>query len=879
MWWNMDKDNKKTNRGFSLFTVIIAVSFIAILGLLVIYISVSNFYMKVTDLKSKDGFYTAERGLEEIKVGLQQDVGTAMSEAFIKVMENYDKEDSANQSQSDERQERFQDAFIGKLENLLKDIYLEQEKKDGKLYYNIDYLRNDDHLNESHVLTDESRESLKLVSAGERYIEEIKTTQNNKEVVTGIILKNLKIIYVDPKGRASIIKTDICLGTPAVRFPTSSTLPDLMNMVVVANGGIICEAPNQNDDSASDGNNNAITLKGNIYAGLIKDQNITGQIDTTYGPLKGYGNKTSIWVERGAELKVESNNMLVTQAEINVDHSRFSTGPKVQLWTRGITVGSSLSDQAVVTLQGTSYLADDITVASGATASDANITLEGTYYGYGSVESEQKLKEELEERSQSTNKEKEKNLYDTLKAGNIEQYEKSDHSDSYTTADLSSAIMINGKNTTLDLSKIEKMVLSGKSYISASKNPNTDNSDVLTGESITVKGSQLAYLAPAEILGNESEDDSNLTNPVEYTEENIEKFSILSEDGASPVKWDVPVETWSGKTLNDLEAQGIKLNKNQPIQCVIYRDPGGNPYAYFYLNFAEDDNSSDSTNASKYMQFYYENNGDMKTKMDNYFSFYFKGINSGIFVNDEEAYARYITNGNILSFKTDDKTEEKQGKLYDNAEENTISGLVDTSVTNRLKWYSLNRKMIDNYGNLDTAKTDSDPETVPHNEADYSQSVFDNIVNENKMVKYLQENYADKGLRCQYPEEESGEGPQVIMLHNENGEPLEINSELADTLRLVVCTGDVVIDSDVAFNGIIMTKGKITLEAGSTLQTSPIEAANVFQAQMGANTELKPEDFFWDGNNYVRGNTNTDDDTTDELNIADYVYYQNWKKQ
>ena len=879
MWWNMDKDNKKTNRGFSLFTVIIAVSFIAILGLLVIYISVSNFYMKVTDLKSKDGFYTAERGLEEIKVGLQQDVGTAMSEAFIKVMENYDKEDSANQSQSDERQERFQDAFIGKLENLLEDIYLEQEKKDGKLYYNIDYLRNDDHLNESHVLTDESRESLKLVSAGERYIEEIKTTQNNKEVVTGIILKNLKIIYVDPKGRASIIKTDICLGTPAVRFPTSSTLPDLMNMVVVANGGIICEAPKQNDDSASDGNNNAITLKGNIYAGLIKDQNITGQIDTTYGPLKGYGNKTSIWVERGAELKVESNNMLVTQAEINVDHSRFSTGPKVQLWTRGITVGSSLSDQAVVTLQGTSYLADDITVASGATASDANITLEGTYYGYGSVESEQKLKEELEERSQSTNKEKEKNLYDTLKAGNIEQYEKSDHSDSYTTADLSSAIMINGKNTTLDLSKVEKMVLSGKSYISASKNPNTDNSDVLTGESITVKGSQLAYLAPTEILGNESEDDSNLTNPIERTEENIEKFSILLENDSIPVKWDVPVEIWGGKTLNDLEAQGIKLNKKQPIQRVLYPAPGGNMYAYFYLNFAEDDSSSDSTNASKYMQFYYENNGDMKTKMDNYFSFYFKGIDSGIFVNDEEAYARYITNGNVLSFETDDKTGEKQGKLYDNAEENTISGLVDTSVTNRLKWYSLNRKMIDNYGNLDTAKTDSDPETVPHNEAAYSRSVFDNIVNEKKMVKYLQENYADKGFKCQYPEEESGEGPQVIMFHNENGNPLEINSELADTLRLVVCTGDVVINSGVTFNGIIMTKGKITLEAGSTLQTSPIEAANVFQAQMGANTELKPEDFFWDGNNYVRGNTNTDDDTTDELNIADYVYYQNWKKQ
>ena len=198
--------------------------------------------------------------------------------------------------------------------------------------------------------------------------------------------------------------------------------------------------------------------------------------------------------------------------------------------------------------------------------------------------------------------------------------------------------------------------------------------------------------------------------------------------------------------------------------------------------------------------------------------------------------------------------------------------------TNRLKWYALNRKMIDNYGNLNVKKTDSDPETEPHNEASYSQSVFDNIVNENKMVRYLHENYADKNYKCQYPEEESGNGPQVIMYDNEKGTPLEITSDMVDTLRLVVCTGDVVIDN-VEFTGIIMTKGKITLKAGATLQTSPIEAANVFQAQMGANTELKPEDFFWDGNNYVRGNTTTDDDSTDEMNLADYVYYQNWKKQ
>lgn len=58
---------------------------------------------------------------------------------------------------------------------------------------------------------------------------------------SGILLKNLKVIYVDPKGHAAIIETDIRLGVPAVQFPTPSTLPDLMNMIVVADGGIVCE--------------------------------------------------------------------------------------------------------------------------------------------------------------------------------------------------------------------------------------------------------------------------------------------------------------------------------------------------------------------------------------------------------------------------------------------------------------------------------------------------------------------------------------------------------------------------------------------------------------------------------------------------------------
>ena len=65
---NNSLNYKKNNKGFSLFAVIVAIAFTGILGMLVVYIAMSNFYMKITDWKGKDSFYTAEQAIEEIRV-------------------------------------------------------------------------------------------------------------------------------------------------------------------------------------------------------------------------------------------------------------------------------------------------------------------------------------------------------------------------------------------------------------------------------------------------------------------------------------------------------------------------------------------------------------------------------------------------------------------------------------------------------------------------------------------------------------------------------------------------------------------------------------------------------------------------------------------
>ena len=133
---NGQKDTAgKQNKGFSLITVIIAVSFIGILGLLVLYMALSNFQMKIIDLKGKDSFYTAERAIEEIRVGLQEDVGNSMSEAYIKVLETYDKDENSKDVVLDkQRQNDFVNEFIKKLANRLK-------KDSDQSKYKLDYMK------------------------------------------------------------------------------------------------------------------------------------------------------------------------------------------------------------------------------------------------------------------------------------------------------------------------------------------------------------------------------------------------------------------------------------------------------------------------------------------------------------------------------------------------------------------------------------------------------------------------------------------------------------------------------------------------------------------------------------------------------------------
>lgn len=829
--------NVKGNKGFSLITVIITVAFSGILGLLVLYLALQNFNMKITGIKGKDSFYTAEQALEEIRLGLQQDVGEAMSAAYIKVMEDYNKQSTSSDEVLDElRQKAFETAFLQELTSRVRQSEKEGASDLPQGQYSMDYLR-------SYVDYVDLEKMDDFNAATETLI--VTTPEGKNPVLksdpkSGLLLKNLKVIYVDAKGYAAIIETDIRLGIPKIQFPTPSTLPDLMNMVVVAQGGIVCKSAENVGISAGH-----TSIMGSIFAGNLKDDSEASE-----------KSHTSIKVEKNAVLAISSGDKVVTEGEVSVaEQGSFSAGAGVTLWTQGIRM-----TEGNVTLDGTTYVADDLTVEKNAKSGDGSqVKIAGEYYGFGSPNSAKKSRNYTQQ-GQSVESDTPR-LYD-------------DFSD----ADLSSSIVINGRNTTIDLSAVKKFLLAGRSYIAVSGikgSSETANSDVMLGESLSVKGSQLAYLVPAALLktGNEV----SASNPMNY--EDYRTSDLIKNDVDQQVDWDETVSAWGGKSLSE-----IGVDKSKPIQTVFYNDNAGGGYVYFYLNFTDNEKASD------FMQTYAANSTN---KLNQDLSFYF-GKNSGITVADRDSYVRYVTNGNILTYDGD----RSENGVDDATNPESDEKLQQEQVNMQNTWYALNRKMITS---VDLLNTDvKDKEDISHDETNYTQSVFDNLVNEKQMVQFLkQRDHVD--LQYTFTASDEDGSLQAMMVHNGEkstyrtskgtetvkgtNKPLVITKSMAenDNLRLVICTGDVVIQAGVNFKGIIMAKGKITLEAGASLESAPLEAAKVFQSVVVSDGNISPKDFFWEGDKYVLGNSTVTNDeeknTSDTYQLGDYITYENWRKE
>ncbi|MEG1848277.1 MAG: hypothetical protein RRX92_08755 [Lachnospiraceae bacterium] len=740
---NLKKQHRKLNNtGSGLISVLIAMTFIAILGSLVMTTSYLNYKMKQTNMRTKDSFYTAEQAMDEISIGLQNVVSEAISEAYIEVLENYSSYD------------------ITKKNDLMESLYFT---------YIWDALGKNAHTQYDLTTLQGYLKKTKWVGTMDAgYGALVSTGTNTPTMVTyeeeGVVLKNLQVYYKDAFGYVSIIQTDIKLALPKLRFASNTVLPDITNFSLVA------------DEGLSTGTLGTNEVKGNLYASTVK---VTGNGAT---PLR---------------LSLMGGSQIVVKGDVTLENAELFVDKKSQLWATDLQVASgSTLVPAKITLQGESNIADDLNL----TGRGSQAVIQGTYNGYGNL------------------------------AEN---------------ADKSSAILINGTDTILDLEKAEMVTLAGHAYVGTQGVKGSDGSslvehtgNVMTGESVSVKSNQLMYLIPAECLGvrnGKSKFGKNPLTAAEYQE------IMKHPDEYQELKADLIVDKL-GHPLSDY----LKYQGSIPQAEKVFAQGSRGTMVYYYMTFA------DEAASNRFFRDYY---GIQVPKIDAYMDFYTNGIT----MKDPQDMVRVQLAGNMLRYNQT----QKQSVLQSNTVEDAENKLISQYMTYDKTFQALCTKLVTNYAELTNLK-----------ETDLTKNiVFDNLVDSATLKKFIDQ-HGDTARQFKFIDTERS--ISGILVDNAGREAYVYKGD--PNLHLIIATGDVVVNKN--YKGLILTDQKITLADNVLVESAEADV----KAALKLHTEVDGKvynlmGFLWDGAEFLNISDKDDVTATESVQLEDLIVYENWSKE
>jgi len=501
----------------------------------------------------------------------------------------------------------------------------------------------------------------------------------------------------------------------------------------------------------------------------------------------------AVVLENGAMLDGRNSALLTCGGSIDLKSgSRIYTGEGTSLWTTDILAMASNE----VELMGNTYVQDDLTLKG----ADSSVTLGGSYFGLGEGDR---------------------------------------------AAD-SSAIVINGMGSTINMSAIETLVLMGTAYVSGSSADGTapsglpsGNIDVKTGESVAVKSNQLAYLVPTECEGI-------TTNPMSYNQ-----YKKLTNNGA-----DI---TWAQKALDTiLPSLGTTIRSYGSVQItpVFTQEQGGS--VYLFLNFS----STDA--ASRYFLDTYKSTGTAGEQLRKYLPLYLENF---VFPVEESAeqmtLTRLVTEGNYLlpgAFNTD--TLRWEGDPSYTAAI-TMSDNVSTELSNYRSIYaSLCAKLVTSSAWL------SDEEM--------SRNVYANLIDESAIDRALAGNVSNgaekSGSKITFT---GANGTKVIVVKGD----YTLDSTESATGGLVIATGNLTVTKN-NWKGVLICGGKLSVNAPLTIAADEEVMGEALSLHCDLDTAenggLSVNEFFVGGEEYA-ANQGTDDQKT--MNIEDCVTLQNWRAE
>ena len=506
-----------------------------------------------------------------------------------------------------------------------------------------------------------------------------------------------------------------------------------------------------------------VNIKGSVYAGFSDSLNKQAFVAKSYTNV-GLYDKT-----------------LIANGTVNVaNNASLKASPNQKIWA-----GNILLDGGRAELTGASYVADDLTLSG--ERSSAKIS--GTYKGYGN----------------------DKNV-----------------------AGSSSAIIINGKDSSIDMSGAKEVALAGYSYIATGNERLRDNSigearnnkDIKMGESIAVKGNQIAYLMPGEWIGTDSNKESKFGhNPLSYDEYN----KLLNEKDSSGKNY-VLVDTKArayktGKTFEDYGVTKSDLDANytkifvQPITGI-----SSDGLVYFYVNLPQD-------KAARYFNDFYAADKNRAEELKKHTDYYTDTIKSA-------AEANIKTVGNYT--------------LYDN-DLVVLPGKTST-IDNTGKFIKTFRALCTNL-------------TTKVKAGQRENEVFKNIINEAVLNGYL------AGV---VQKEVSVNGVKAVITSGN----YDYNSSSGD-VRLIVANGDVTVKRN--FTGTIIANGKVTVNSAGEIKS---DDSGIIKNLISEPLTAGGSDYFYrvfkDGEAFAAsGSTVSGNDlfADGSVDLSKLVSYSNWKKK
>lgn len=629
----------KDERGSAMVMVIVIIAFISILAAVLMFAAYAGYQMRLMDRAGKDNFYTAETVLDEINVGLQSEISDAVAEAYEDVMYNYALYDTAQK-----RSNRFYELYTEKLKSALRDNPVSGgEVPAGR--YSVEKLRS--YLSPDSIGDggDGSRDQFGTFGA----IVESNLDPDSYMLAPisgeGILLKDLKITYVDERGYVSIISTDIRIILPDISFTQASDLPDVNEYCLIADETLAM------GNGASGG---GVTIKGNAYAGRMA----IGRNEDPSIPTILSGSRVTF--ENRSGMAADNRSLVIARENITVNESAFRT-KGVQLWGGNLILSSSDAE-----LDGSTNLRNDL-VLEGV---GSKAVLSGEYSGFG--------------------------MLNTILAPSTP----GDGEDSVDTLPvLNSAIVVNGIDSALDLSGLEYMTIAGHAYVKTAVNANiadgttslsTENKkNVMMGESVAVKSNQLIYLAPEEALGCAISDSGVIEesvfgcNPLtleQYEEivNNPDKYVLL--DGNRQIA------ALGYKSLDSYISQETLVGGTAAyVPEVIFRQTNAGPLVYCYLKFTNEEK------ANQYFRDYYHVNTE---KVNQYMQLYAKEIKM------PDPYSMLYLNlaGNMLVYDENQAEPATALAATDNYESRKQSQKI--SVSKSIIYKALSAKIVTNVAQL-----------------------------------------------------------------------------------------------------------------------------------------------------------------------------------